>query len=260
MTTLFEIDTPITSTSARAMGSHQSSRPGTVTWLTPPAVIEALGGAESFDLDPCSIADRPWPTARRHIALPEDGLSAAWEGRVWLNPPYSTDQVVKWLRRMAEHDQGTALIFARTETDSFQAHVWPRASGLLFIRGRLRFHRFDGSLGSGTAGAPSVLCAYGHQDLEQLAESGIPGAFVALRFPRFALVAALDVTWRQAILEHVRAQAGPVSVSDVYRAFLRHPKARLNPNWQAKIRQTLQLAPFARVERGVYALASDPPA
>ncbi|NCW30719.1 MAG: adenine methyltransferase, partial [Alphaproteobacteria bacterium] len=32
----------------------------TTTWLTPPAVIKALG---EFDLDPCASLDRPWDTA-----------------------------------------------------------------------------------------------------------------------------------------------------------------------------------------------------
>lgn len=46
------------------MGSHQSAKSQTDTWFSPPAVLEALGGWESFDLDPASHADRPWPTAR----------------------------------------------------------------------------------------------------------------------------------------------------------------------------------------------------
>lgn len=37
--------------SARAMGSHQSARAKTTTWLTPPELIQALG---PFDLDPCA--------------------------------------------------------------------------------------------------------------------------------------------------------------------------------------------------------------
>jgi len=48
------------------------------TWLTPPAILHALG---DFDLDPCAApSPRPWPTAARHIELPEDGLTANWGG------------------------------------------------------------------------------------------------------------------------------------------------------------------------------------
>ncbi|MDG4853840.1 MULTISPECIES: hypothetical protein [unclassified Mesorhizobium] len=42
------------------IGSHQSAAAGTDVWLTPPALLAALGGAESFDLDPCAPLDRPW--------------------------------------------------------------------------------------------------------------------------------------------------------------------------------------------------------
>lgn len=254
MTDLFDLAN--TATSARAMGSHQSAKPVTTTWMTPPEVIHALGGAESFDLDPCTIADRPWPTARRHISLPEDGLTTAWEGRVWLNPPYTTGEIGRWLRKLADHDVGTALIFARTETDAFHAQVWGRAAGLLFLHGRLHFHFPDGRRAPANSGAPSVLCAYGADDLERLADSGLDGALVPLRFARFIAVAALETSWRDVVVEYVRRQSGPVELASLYRAFARHPKARSNRHWAAKLRQTLQRGPFQRVGRGSYALAS----
>lgn len=238
----------------RAMGSHHSARPGTVTWLTPPSVIEALGGAEAFDLDPCAPAERPWPTARLHVSLPQDGLSVPWAGRVWLNPPYSDDQIGKWLRKMADHDQGTALIFARTETEAFHAHVWPRASGLLFLKGRLHFHHADGRRAAHNAGAPSVLIAYGMDDLDRLFSSELEGARVALRLPRFFVVAALDQTWRDLIVDQMRQVRGPVAVADLYARVAAHPKARANPNWRAKVRQTLGRGPFQRQGRGEWRL------
>ena len=249
-------DNSSTTAQGRAMGSHQSARPTTTTWLTPPAVIEALGGAESFDLDPCTIVKRPWPTARHHVSLPEDGLAVEWEGRVWMNPPYTTGEIGRWLRKLADHDQGTALIFARTETEAFHAQVWDRASGLLFLQGRLHFHYPDGRRAEANAGAPSVLCAYGADDLDRLASSGLEGALVPLRFARFVAVAALETSWRDVVVEYVRRQDGPVDLAGLYRAFARHPKARANRHWAAKIRQTLQRGPFERVGRGAYALAS----
>jgi hypothetical protein len=104
----------------KAIGGHHSAAPGTTTWLTPPPVIAALGGAESFDLDPCGLVDSPIATARRVYSLDvgEDGLAAPWFGRVWLNPPYTAGEVEAWLRRLGDHGQGVALIFARTETEA----------------------------------------------------------------------------------------------------------------------------------------------
>src|ERR1035437_5950950 len=97
------------------MGSHQSAAMKSDTWLTPPHIVAALG---LFYLDPCCPPDMPWRTAIHHFTKHEDGLAQSWEGRVWLNPPYSRE-AVKWLTRLADHGNGTALIFARTETSWF---------------------------------------------------------------------------------------------------------------------------------------------
>lgn len=162
-------------TATRPTEGHRRQQGGTDVWLTPPAILAALG---PFDLDPCAAPEpRPWATAARHIALPEDGLRAHWAGRVWCNPPYS--DTAPWLAKLADHGHGTALIFARTETVTFQRHVWGRASALLFLAGRLTFHRHTGQAGRANAGAPSVLIAYGDADAEVLRSCGLAGAFVA---------------------------------------------------------------------------------
>ena len=161
-----------------AMGSHQSARAETTTWLTPPNLIEKLG---PFDLDPCAApSPRPWPTAKHHIELPEDGLKAEWAGHVWLNPPYSF-AAWKWLDKLAEHGDGIALIFARTETAGFVEQVWSKATGILFLHGRLYFHRPDGTRASANSGAPSCLVAYGEQAAERLRTVDLPGTYVDLR-------------------------------------------------------------------------------
>lgn len=78
---------------------------------------------------------------------------------------------------MAEHGRGTALIFARTETEVWQEWVWPRATAILFLRNRLTFHLPDGTLGGGNAGAPSALIAYGDDDASRLAHSKLQGGY-----------------------------------------------------------------------------------
>lgn len=158
------------------MSGHHSARAGSNVWLTPPGILDALG---PFDLDPCAAADRPWDTARHHIAPPDDGLAQPWEGRVWLNPPYS--DIGRWLGALADHGTGTALVSARTETRWFWDHVWHRASAVLFLRGRIHFHLPDGSRARGNAGAPSCLVAYGRSDAVRLAACPISGQFVRLR-------------------------------------------------------------------------------
>jgi hypothetical protein len=131
-------------------------------WLTPPEILKALG---EFDLDPCAPIVRPWPMAREHYTRLDNGLLKPWKGRVWLNPPYGAE-TGKWLGRLAEHGNGIALVFARTETEMFFNHVWPKASAIFFFEGRINFYSVDGKRSPANAGAPSCLIAYGDASWE----------------------------------------------------------------------------------------------
>ncbi|WP_233197807.1 phage N-6-adenine-methyltransferase [Cryobacterium sp. Y57] len=160
----------------RSMGSHQSAAMITDRWLTPRHVLDAMG---EFDLDPCGAPG--WSTAKT-VYTPEthgDGLTLQWHGRVWLNPPYGKQATI-WMRRLADHGNGTALIFARTETRMFFETVWNRASAVLFLEGRLTFVRPDGTPAKANGGAPSVLIAYGESDALKLKHCSIPGQFIPL--------------------------------------------------------------------------------
>lgn len=243
----------------RGMGSHHSAAPQSESWATPPFIIEALGGPQSFDLDPCAMIEQPVETARHSYTIRDNGLLLPWYGRVWLNPPYSTALIGKFMGRMAAHGRGVALIFARTETDTFFRFVWDSATAVLFLKGRLSFVKPDGTIGRGRnagAGAPSVLCAYGHDDADILAFCDLKGQFVPLRIPRFVAALAILPTWSEAVRDWLLNQRGPVTLADIYRAFADHPKTRTNPNWRAKIRQVLQLGPYTRIDRGVWQAAA----
>lgn len=217
-------------------------------WLTPLPIINALGGAESFDLDPATPPVQPWATAKARYTEADDGLALPWFGRVWLNPPYSAGLYGRFMRRMVEHGHGVALVPAKTETAVFFGSVWERAAGLLFIRGRITFHTPDGQAAGDRGRFPSVLVAYGADDAERLAFSGLDGQFVALQLPRFVLGAYLDgETWREVVAGWMRDQRGPVRLDDLYRALARHPKTTGRSNWRAKVRQTLKRGAGRRV-------------
>jgi hypothetical protein len=274
------------------MGGHHSRVPQTVEWLTPWTSIADLGGADSFDLDPATPARQPWPTARSRFTEADDGLAHPWHGRIFLNPPYSTAAIWRWLQRLADHGTGTALIFARTETEAFCDQVWNRATALYFPRGRLNFHYPDGrdaaacmagadhvwadreddehshrrkakpvwcvncGLARKNSGAPSVFCAYGRDDADVLAQwSPGLGKFVPLILSRGVLVSALEpATWRQVVVE-VMHRRGPIGLDELYRAMAEHPKVQGRRHWREKVRQVLQQGPFERVGPGVWAAA-----
>jgi hypothetical protein len=131
---------------AVGMSGHQRSRGVTDEWYTPPDPCAPRGGV-------------PWIPASRSLSIDDNGLLAPWSGRVWLNPPYGA-QTGLWLGKMAEHGNGVALVFARTDTAWFQTCA-PRAAAVCFIAGRIRFLRPDGTPGNYTGGAPSCLLGFG---------------------------------------------------------------------------------------------------
>lgn len=145
-------------------------------WLTPPHIVEALG---EFDLDPCGAPGHDLAKRTYLLENGDDGLRDPWCGRVWLNPPYGRESG-PFLRKLAEHGRGTALIFARTETRMFHEVVWERATAIMFLKGRLSFLDANGIQATANAGAPSCLVAYGVRDAVALGNSGLAGRVIWL--------------------------------------------------------------------------------
>jgi hypothetical protein len=161
----------------RNSGMAGNELPGqgkTNDWLTPRWILDALG---PFDLDPCAFAGDPTRCAPIGLTWRENGLTHAW-GRafVWCNPPYGP-HVGKWLQRMEAHQNGIALVFARTDTKAINPYLF-LARATLFIEGRLVFETPDQRLAKGNAGAPSILLAFGAEAEERLRESKIPGVLM----------------------------------------------------------------------------------
>ena len=139
--------------------THESQAIQSVEWYTPPEIFTELGVA-MFDLDPCSPgADIvPWIPARKHYTVRDNGFIQPWDGLVWLNPPYG-NETGDWLRRLRDHGNGIALVFARTDTVWFH-DVAKDADLLCFLRGRVRFIASNGRRAD-TPGCGSMLIAFG---------------------------------------------------------------------------------------------------
>jgi hypothetical protein len=91
---------------------------------------------------------------------------------VWLNPPFGRE-AVKWLRKLATHGDGIALIPARTETAMFYECIWNVADAVCFMKGRPHFHYVDGRRASANSGAPICLIAYGKNNVLALHKAGL---------------------------------------------------------------------------------------
>lgn len=158
---------------------HDKVRNKTKEWWTPPFIFEALG--IEFDLDPCSPGKRhvPWIPAKSHFTIKGDGLKKAWFGRVWMNPPYST-QTIKWIKKLAEHGNGVALVYARTDTVWFHQYAL-QADAMCFLSKRIKFIRSeDIDIKGGGAGAGSVLIGFGEKCAQAVLNCGL-GWCVRLR-------------------------------------------------------------------------------
>ena len=152
---------------------HSPNEGATDEWWTPPEIFEAL--RLEFDLDPCAPPHphAPWLPVDVRITREEDGLLLPWHphDRVWLNPPYGR-AAGKWVQRLADHGNGIALVFSRTDVKWWHAAV-PSADAVCFIRGRLTFIAGAGQSAPGNSGGPSALIAYGEDCAEAVANSGL---------------------------------------------------------------------------------------
>lgn len=137
----------------------------------------------------------PWKTAEKYLTRREDcticdgtgvaprgpelgeclfcdGLEQRWDGRVWMNPPFG-QQAAAWLRKLAGHGNGIALIPARTETAMFYESVWSKADAVCFAKGRPHFHYADGTRAPFNSGAPIALVAYGQNNVDALLKANL---------------------------------------------------------------------------------------
>ena len=145
-------------------------------WYTPKSLIDSLG---TFDLDPCAPMKPLWKTAKVMFNKDEDGLSKDWFGRVWLNPPYSRPLIDLFVKKMAEHNNGIALLYNRCDSKMFQDVIFKKATAMLFMRHRIKFYKPDGTVG-GSPGCGSILIAFGEGNAETLKYCGIEGKFIRL--------------------------------------------------------------------------------
>ena len=100
--------------------------------------------------------------------------------RVWLNPPYSRPLIEKFVDRMIENNNGIALLFNRCDSKMFQDKIFPNATAIMFLKGRIKFFRPDGTQG-GSPGCGSVLIAFGESNASALKLSNIPGKYIKLK-------------------------------------------------------------------------------
>ena len=79
----------------------------------------------------------PWIPAEYFVR--SCGLGTAWDGFVWMNPPFGgRNGIVPWLEKFFAHGNGVALTPDRTSAPWWQEFA-PRADLILFVGKKLKF-------------------------------------------------------------------------------------------------------------------------
>ena len=146
---------------ARAFFTHAGNSSTDQAWETPAALLEALHGVFGrFDLDPCAPRkSRTRVRARTHYTDEDDGLSLAWHGTVFVNPPYGRT-LAAWVAKARQEAASGRPARGGLAPGSPRYGYWHEhiagPAAVYFLRGRLRF---SGSRQS--APFPSALAVWG---------------------------------------------------------------------------------------------------
>lgn len=139
-------------------------------WYTPKYIFDAMG--VEFDQDvaaPVSMYRTYVPAESR---INRGSLATEWTGFVWMNPPFGgRNGLVPWLDKFFAHGNGVALTPDRTSAPWWQAAAH-RADAILFIAGKVRFIRPDGTEGK-SPGDGTTLFAIGERGVEALENAAI---------------------------------------------------------------------------------------
>ena len=107
-------------------------------WATPQTFFDKLNSEFGFDTDVCALASNA--KCAKFFTPEVNGLTQAWEGVCWVNPPYGRG-IGMWLKKAYESSQkgATVVCLVPSRTDTRWWHDYCMKGEVRFIKGRLKF-------------------------------------------------------------------------------------------------------------------------
>jgi DNA N-6-adenine-methyltransferase (Dam) len=158
-----------------------SKNTGCEEWHTPQEYIDAARAVlKVIDLDPASNPQAQQTVqATKYFTASQDGLKQPWAGKVWLNPPYTSGLIDKFICKLLDHfesnDVSEAIVLTNNATETRWFQSIAKVGLCLFPSKRIRFLTSSGQAGSPLQG----------QSIFYL--GGNPNEFIA-HFRQFGLI------------------------------------------------------------------------
>lgn len=141
-----------------------NTQSGNCEYYTPHPYIEAarrvLG---KIDLDPASsLLANETVKAEKIYTVDDDGLAQEWFGNIWLNPPYASGLIERFVDKLlsSNFQQAIVLVDNATETRWFRKLV-DNCAALVFTTGRINFNLPDGKPINGSPTRGQVFLYFG---------------------------------------------------------------------------------------------------
>jgi ParB family chromosome partitioning protein len=148
--------------------AHVKYNSGNDDWYTPIDIINAVKNVlGEIDLDPASskIANKNI-NAKVYYTIDEDGLNKEWDGRVFLNPPYSRPLCSKFLEKLINSPKITeAILLINNNTETIMTQkIFSKMSLICLPKHRIKFLDTNGNpKGSPLQGQLLAYCGKNRQ-------------------------------------------------------------------------------------------------
>lgn len=112
-------------------------------WITPQWFFDELDKEFEFTLDPCATKENH--KCKKYYTVDDNGLVKNWTNDVvFMNPPYGGN-TKQWIKKAWQSSccgsTVVCLIVSSTDRSYWHDYIFPFASQIRFIRGRLKFSK-----------------------------------------------------------------------------------------------------------------------